>query len=503
LSYRATHITKITKDCQRALFKSELFIDFFNLLAPNLLIVVLRFFRINDPYRLLGILFILILISLPLFIDPVPMLLGELKMQVLGETLNSGNTLYSELITETPPLYALIGSWLEMLFGRSILPGRVISLIMIFFQVSFFTIILINSRAHNENTYLPGLIAGVLSFFSFDMLTFSNELVASTLLLFALYNLFKEVEFRIQRDETVLNLGLYIGLASLLVFSYSVYLPGVILLLSIFTRLTIRKGLLVIFGFLIPHAFLMLRYFMKGNFYWVIHHFYKANFAGVEGSRVPLSSILILGVVPIVFLLFSLFTLNREARLTKYQSQLSQIMFLWLLLAMVEIILSQELSPHKFITCIPSLSYFISHYLLLIRRKWIAELALWVFMIAILTTMYFSRYGIIKKVDYSNLHLPKSNYEDIKDKRILIFGSDWGLLENNHLATGFYDWRLSQPIITQLDYFDHVVMIDKAFRKDSPEIIVDRENFMAGIIQRIPALQSKYYRKGDFYIKME
>lgn len=463
--------------------------------------MLLRFFRINDPYRLLGILVVLILISLPLFIDPVSITLDELKMFVLGETLNQGKGLYAEVLTNTPPLAAWISGWFDAIFGRSQIASHALGLIIIFFQLSFFTIILINSRAHHENTYLPGLIFGVLAFFSFDVISLSNELLASTMLLFAINNLFKEIEFRIQRDEIVLNLGIYVGLASLFVFSYAVYLPGVIIILAIFTRLSIRKMLLVTFGFMLPHGFLMLVYYMKGNYPALIENFYWANLNGHDNSSMNISSLMILCLVPALFLLLSFFMLNREARLTKYQSQLSQIMFLWILLALAEVAISASLKPHQLITCIPPLSYFISHYILLIRRKRLAEITIWVLTISLVVTMYVTRYNRITRVDYSNLFPKKSGHNQITQKRVLILGTDWGLFETNKMATGFYDWQLVQPIFTDLNYFENVVLIDKAFGDDAPDVIVDEENKMKDVFKRIPGLQAHYRHEGNLYFR--
>jgi len=463
--------------------------------------VLLRFFRINDPYRLLGIMVVLILISLPLFIDPVNLTLDELKMFVLGETLNEGKGLYTEVLTNTPPLAAWISAWVESLSGRSQSARQALSLIIIFFQLSFFTIILINSRAHNENTYLPGLIFGVLALFSFDMLFISNELLASTMLLFALNNLFKEIEFRIQRDEIVLNLGIYIGLSSLLVFSYALFLPGVIILLAIFTRLSLRKALMVLFGFMLPHAFLLLMFYMKGDFASLKENYYLANLNGYDSSAMSNSSVLVLCLVPVLFLFLSLFMLNREARLTKYQSQLSQIMFLWILLALAETAISGSLKPHKLITFIPPLSYFISHYILLIRRKKLAEFSIWIFIISMVSLMYLARYNRIASVNYSNLFPGKSQNNKISGKRILILGTDWSLFEYNKLATGFYDWNLTRPVFTELEYFEHVVLIDKAFSDDVPEVIIDEEDRMKDVFKRIPRLQSAYLRQGNLYFR--
>jgi len=463
--------------------------------------VLLRFFRINDPYRLLGILVILILVALPLFINPVSIMLDELKMFVLGEILNEGNSLYTEVLTKTPPLFAWISGGFEMLFGRSVTASRMVSLIFIFFQLAFFAIMLINNRAYNENTYLSGLIFGVLALFSFDMLSLSNELIASTLLLFALNNLFKEIEFRIQREEIVLNLGVYLGLASLVVFRYALYLPGVIIILAIFTRLSVRKGLLVIFGFLLPHAFIILLYFWKGNYSSLIKNFYMANLHQSEGAGMTATSMLLLSVVPGMFLLFSFFMLNREARLTKYQSQLSQVMLLWIIISLAVVVISGNVAPHHLITLVPPLSYFISHYILLIRRKRLAEITIWVFITAMVAVLYSTRYEKLKSVNYSDLYPKESAHSAINDKQVLLLGEDWGLLKNNRLAAGFYDWQLTQPIFSELNYFDHVVLIDRAFEDAAPDVIVDKENRMMEVFKRIPRIQALYVREGDLYIK--
>lgn len=462
--------------------------------------MLLRFFRINDPYRLSGILVILILISLPLFIDPVKPTLDELKLFVLGEVLNQDKGLYAEVLTSTPPLAAWISGWVETLSGRSQTARQIIGLGIIFFQLSFFTIILINSRAHHENTYLPGLIYGVLCLFSFDSLSLSSELLASTVILFALNNLFKEVEFRIQRDEIVLNMGVYLGVASLLVFSYALYLPGVIILLALFTRLSVRKALLVVFGFLLPHALVMLLFYMRGNYYSLIENFYLPNLNWQGDLAISTSSLLVLCAVPALFLLLAFIMLSREARLTKYQSQ---IMILWILLAAIEVIVSPGLKPHQLITCVPPLSYFISHYILLIRRKKWAEFMIWIFIISVTGLMYLARYNKITSVNYSSQFPAKSPYHQIKEKRVLILGTDWGVFETNKMAAGFYDWKLSSPIFTELDYFDNVVLIDKAFGENLPDVIIDDEDRMKDVFARIPGLRKNYEREGNLYLRSQ
>lgn len=465
--------------------------------------MLLRIFRVNDPYRLLGIFVALIVISLWFFVDPASQTLYELKSIVLGEALNDHKALYSELFTSTPPLAAWFSGWVEWIFGRSLTARHVLSLLIIFFQGSYFAILLINNKAQNENTYLPALIFGVLCLYSFDMLTLSGELMAATFLIFALNNLFKEVEFRVQHDTTLLKLGVYLGIASLFVFSYAVFLPGTLIILNIFTRTTIRKSLLLVLGFALPHLLLLAYYFAIGDMLFVWNNFYVGS-VWLSSNIITLWSMVCLSAIPILYFLISLVMVNREARLTKYQSQLLQIMFLWLLVAMVEVIVSGSMTPQKVIAFAPPLAYFISHYLLLIRRKRIGEFMLWVFIVGIVTTSYLARYNKLSSIDYSEIFYEKSDYENnVEEKRVLVLGTDWGLFESNKLATYFYDWELSKKIFNEPNYFENVVLIADSFAADMPEVIVDKENLMAGVFNKNPALKKRYARKGDLYVLLK
>ena len=157
--------------------------------------MLLRFFRINDPYRLIGLLLILMLASLPFFISPSNMLLSELKSMVLGEAIAEGKLMYIQVFDDTPPLASALFGFMDLIFGRSLGARHAVAFLIIFFQASYFAVLLINNKAYTENSYLPSLIFGLLCFFSFDLIAFSPELLASTILLFAINHLFHEIEF--------------------------------------------------------------------------------------------------------------------------------------------------------------------------------------------------------------------------------------------------------------------------------------------------------------------
>jgi len=217
--------------------------------------------------------------SMPIFIHPMPMTAQELKDIVLGELLNSGKIMYLQVVDDSPWVASWFAKMVELIMGRSIFGRHLLALLIIFFQAAFFAFILIRNRAYNESNYLPAFVFGVISFFSFDMLSLSRELLASTFLLLALNNIFKEIEFKVQRDEIVFNIGFFLGIASLLIFSYTIFLIGSLVILLAFARITLRKSLLLIFGFTFPHLALICVYYFREGLPEFFQYFYGANFS--------------------------------------------------------------------------------------------------------------------------------------------------------------------------------------------------------------------------------
>ena len=461
---------------------------------------MLRFFKYNDPYRLLAVLIFTCLLSIPFFIWPASLTIQQLKDFLVGEAVADGKTMYVQVVDSTPILYAWILGILNFVFGRSMIAFKIIALLILFFQASYFSMVLIRNKVYTESNYLSALIYVVIAFFFFDVIWISPELLGSGFLLLAINNLFKEVEFKTQRDETILNLGLWIGLASLIIFSYTIFLFGSLIILMLFTRLNLRRAFLMIFGFLLPHILIMLSFYFWGHLNFLIDYFYKPNLFWSSHPLVNLLSIAKLGSVVIAYLLFSWFMLNREARFTKYQSQILQVMYVWLLIAVIEIIFARERTPHSFITLLPPLTYFISHYLLLIRRKWIAEMMLWIFLSGVPSIGILAQKGSFTSIDYSKFKIAESKYANqFKDKRILVLADELSVLANNKPASYFLNWQLSKEVFDHPDYYENVILVSDSFDKDQPEIIIDPENKMEKFFDRLPKFKTQYKKEGDTY----
>lgn len=464
---------------------------------------MLRFFRINDPYRLLAVLVVVVALGSILLTDAPPLTVGQLHGRVVGQMMTADQQLYTELWDTVPPLQALFHQFTFWLLGHSTTARQVFALLLLFLQASYFAILLIRAKAYTENTYLPALLFVVTAFYSFDTYQLTPELFSSSFLLLALGNLFREIEFRQQRDATIFNLGIFLSLASLTVFVHIFFLPAALVLLLLFAQADARKILLLIIGFLLPHLALGAWYFVHDGLGLLWQHYYVAQLTRVVPDLVSGKTILMLCAIPITYFVFSLFMMSREARLTRYQNQLLQAMLIWLLAGIIMYVFVPGLTPASLLPWLPPLVYLMSNYLLLIRRKWLAELSLWVFVVGTIALSLLARYDQLPQVDYSRLVLtPSPRAANLSQKEIMVLADDMALYERNRPASFFLDWRISQPVFEQPEVIEHILLLDRCFQRHLPEVIVDPDNYLPSVIARLPRLQGRYQRQGENWIRI-
>jgi hypothetical protein len=459
---------------------------------------LLRYFRINDPYRLLGLLVLLVLICLPLFVDQPATTYAELTTFLVGEKVSEGNMLYTEIVDHTPPLASWFYGLCDLVFGRNITARHLTAFILLFLQTVFIGIIFIDKRVFTENTFIPSLVFSLVTLISFDNLSLTADVIASGVLLLALNSLLTEIEFRVQRDETIFNIGIFAGLASLLSFSYAIFLPGIFFILLIFTRNGVRKYLLMLTGFLMPHVLLWCAYFMYSKDTDLIQRFYVHNILSTTGQMIGWQSLLMLGGIPLMFLVVALFVLNRQAHLTKYQAQIAQAMFLWLLIGLAQLLFASDLRPQSLLPLAPVFSFYITHLLLLIRKRKFAGLGTWLLLTGIVATLYLSRYGHLR-VDYSKLYVGEPSIE-VHGKRLLILENNPSVYLRNTLSPAFINRDLTRRIFENPDSYGEVLLVNRMFENDLPEIIIDPENRMEKFFNRLPALEKKYRKSDDGWV---
>jgi hypothetical protein len=425
----------------------------------------------------------------------------ELKNIVIGEKVQEGYGLYHELVDSIGPLAAWFNGLLDLIFGRSLTARHILAFFVLFSQAAYVGILFADKKAFSENTYIPSLVFSIFFFFSFDTLSLTPELLGHGFILLALNNLFKEIEFREQRNESIFNLGFYISLASLFSFSLFIYLPGALLILIIFTRHKARKYFLLIVGFVIPHLLLMSVFYLKDSFSEMWQYYYLPNLNLNTNWYMGSSSLWWLGAFPLVFLFISLVMLNREARLTKYQTQLVQSMFFWMIFSFLHLFFSKDIRPQSFITLLPSLSFFMTHSLLLIHKKKLAEICIWVILITTVCISYLARYNALA-VDYQRLVVQDQEQKWIRGKkRVLVLDENIGVYKDAQLASPFLNWSISKEIFSSSDYYENVIKVHEGLKNDPPEVIRDKDDVLKPFLNRIPELTNQYVREDIYYIR--
>jgi hypothetical protein len=294
--------------------------------------------------------------------------------------------------------------------------------------------------------------------------------------------------------------GITLGVASLFVFAYVAFLPAVILIMLIFARASLRKLLLVLVAFLLPHAALVVIYVFRDGAEALWHHYYLPNIAFIRQPFMHMPGILRLGLIPVGFFLFSLVLLNRVAHFTRYQAQLLQIMFIWLVPCLLVVLLTPRIAPHTLVVFVPPIAYFIAHYLLLIRRRWVAEMMFVSLLFGIVAVNLLSRYEKLSQIDYSKMFVQDKMV--VKGKKVMYLDEDIAMFKNNHMAGYFLNWRLSKPILSQPDYYDHVILVAQALREDKPEMIIDPHQYIKPFFSRLPDVARDYKLEGNTYTRI-
>lgn len=462
--------------------------------------MLIRYFRINDPYRLVAVLIIMLIIYMPLFIDNPGITIPELKSILIGERLNDGKDMYVDVVDNTAPLTAWFHESMESLFGRSVLARHIVAFVLIFLQAAYLGIMFITRKVFNENTYIPSFLFGLLFFVSFDTLALTGDLLGFSFLLLALNNLFKEIEFRVQYDETIFNLGLFISIASLFSFAFSIYILWVMIVLVFFTRSTPRKFLLLAFGFLLPHLLVMSISYLNDSLGKMWEYYYLANLTFKRDVLMSAGGILTISILPLMFLVISVVMLQREARLSKYQSQVLQIMFLWIGFTLVYFFYAKSMRPQNLILFIPALSLIFTHFFLSIRRRKFLELNSWVLIVGVIAMGYLASYGSLNRVNYSALLVNKTP-RTISNKKVVVLANDVSWYYNNQLGMPYLNWKLSQGIFRHPDYYENITEVYHHLNVDNPDAIVDPENLLVPFFNRFPQERLKYSKQGEIYLR--
>lgn len=424
---------------------------------------------------------------------------------LVGEKVASGAMLYSEVWDGIAPLSALVYTLIDYLFGRSQLIYQILAYFTVCFQVFVFNRFLLTSRAYTENTYLPGFLYALLASTCYDMNTLTPFLMGMTFILLALNNIFSHIEVRAKRDEDILNIGLYIGIATVIYLPYCIFAICTLVIFTFFTGTVPRRYALMTFGFLLPVIVAVGYFYLTDRLDDFLFSF-LAPFTEIEKVwYINLKNTLIIFVAPIAFFLLSFVRIIQGARLTNYQNRLTQTMLVWLVFGVLFVVLSDSNSPNVYTVLVAPFAFYIAHYYLAKKRGVFAELSFLLFFLLIASTSVMSHYPSFLKNYFSDTEylIDSNENQNLKSKKVLVLDDNLGAYYHSEMSTPFLNWQLSEGVFTNLNYYDNLTTIYDGINNDRPDVILDPNGLMDNVISKIPLLAKIYDKRldGNYYLK--
>ncbi len=221
-------------------------------------------------------------------------------------------------------------------------------------------------------------------------------------------------------------------------------------------------------------------------------------FAGYQHWYVSYKYLLVMMSVPVFFLLGSFFKMAASGRFNNFQARLNQSTFVFLLFAVGTIFLNDAGTPNTYFILVPFLSYFLSHLFLLIKRRFIVEISFAVFLATLVITNFggvFNLIDLTKPLFSKDYFLKSGEYQEYRNSKILVIGSNLKPYQYAKMATPFLNWNISKKVLLRPNYYDNLTLVLKGFKEDMPDIILDDHEVMPSLQEKILPLRESYILK--------
>jgi len=425
----------------------------------------------------------------------LPLLTYELEWMLIGEKQNEGLKLYSEILTQVGPLSSFVYRTIDLWAGKSQFIYETIASILIFIQTLYFVFITNKRNLFNEKNYIPGLIFLVLINASFDFLKLSPALLANTFVLMALNSTLRQIDKREGVGDDVFEAGLFLGISTLFHLPSFILLAWAVLVLFLYTSVNLRQTFMVILGFIMPIFFVYLYFYFNDqaeyfNDVWLFHLSYSFDF-----TLLSLRDILGSFVLPMAVGFFGIIRVLRGQRYNSFQNRSHQLIIVTAIFSLISFFVSGQYTPSNMIYMIAPLAFFCAGFFIHAKKMLIPEI---LFLLFFILTMLVSITGAkpflgIFQNGLANYRVIESNLKpQYQGKRIFVTGQHIDAYKTNAMATGYLSWSLAKKDFENPNNYLSLSNIYNNFKKDMPEVIIDRENVIPAIFKNMPELRAKY-----------
>jgi hypothetical protein len=435
---------------------------------------VLSLFRINDPLRFLLAAVIFLLLRFGLFYGKQPATGADMLYQLIGERMAEGKQLYVDIWENIPPFSAGIFWLLHLLFGRSQSVYFIIGALLVIVQAGLLNRMALRYNLYNEKNYLPALFYCMFALVSFDMAMLSPPLLATVPLLLMLDNLFG-LRDRIE-NERLFSLGVYVGSAILFYYPTALFILFALISAVFLRSLSPRQFLVIGLGVVFMALPIFTYYYYTNGFALLLRNYWFTLFLP-ERFLLNNNLLFLLLALPAVSFLPAVSKVYASGMsFINFQQTTHRIMLFWLLTVGVSaFVFAGGFSGNSLILLAAPYAFFMTHYILLLSKKWTTEITALMLMTALPAIGWVIlnkqadmqpavRYGYILPQD--PLPLPQNA------QRILVLDNRWQYYYRRQLATPYLRPELAAPHLQMLDRYATAQAVYLNIMADMPDLII-------------------------------
>jgi hypothetical protein len=349
-------------------------------------------------------------------------------------------------------------------------------------------------NVHAERTYLPALIYFISGSIFFELDTLTPLLLGMTFVVFSLHYLISFPQEG-ENNRQLFKAGLILGLGALCYLPLVLFLIMALFAIILFASGAFRSSLLLLCGFLFTYSVVFTYYLYSGalaNF--LDFHLLSAWNLQVDFLLEPLAVLKLLAL-PLAFLALTVGNSILHAPGLNYQAKILQLMFIWLVVAVLVAIIGKKISTEVLVLFLPALAYFGTAFFLRLRKALVREVTFLVFFGAILLLRYSTFLGLAPylQINLTDLLLnPAPQYQAIQGRGILVLNNDLNYYQYNRLASPYLNWEIARQDFRQLDTYQAVYQIYQNIATDYPDYIVAAPPLMRELQYKIPTAFGAY-----------
>jgi hypothetical protein len=403
----------------------------------------------------------------------------EIKNYLIGQKLNQGFRLYKDIRDNTGPFATGFYQLLD-LFAVPLSYNPYIAFGLISFQAYLF------HQTITSFDLMPKL--GGLAFCTYLLLFHlclefkvpDPALIGLTFLLLAWKEIIQQQKTLLVNDRVFL-VGIYLATATLFFPAYFWLLPWALVSLLFFSGISIRQIILIIIGYLIVMTITSIVFSFRGNLSDLIQVFQNSAFEFQLISVEEAKKVVLFYSPAIVFGLFGLYKVVGNPKIRAHAQKAQQTTLIWLFFSLIAVTNFPSYHRINFVFLLPPFAYLGLNLFYVIKKNWQRELILWTLVGAVALTY---------QLDQPNLAKPRRL--SINREKLLILGPEMEEYLYNQMAGPFVNWELAKPLLSQLNTYKNVIIVQEYFNKDQPTYIYDSEGYFSKIGQHLPSLTQQY-----------